>query len=323
MKKVLITGVAGFIGSNLAKELLAKGYDVAGIDNYSQGFKRNIEELFDNPAFKFYEGDVCDKRFIESIVDGSECIFHLAAYKIPRYGGALDTLNINTKGTESILEVAQRYNCKVVFSSTSDVYGKNPAIPFSEESDLVLGQTNIKRWSYSVSKIFDEHLCFAYQEKFNLPIIILRYFGVYGPNQNLTWWGGPQSVFIDCALRKKPLPIHGSGKQMRSFTYISDIVKSTITAVENKNTIGEVLNIGNEREISIIDLGRMIWRMINPKEEPVFEFVSYQSFSGKYEDVLTRKPDCSKAMKILGVSPQIDLEDGLPITIDWQRQFIK
>ena len=322
MKKVLITGVAGFVGSNLAKELLGKGYQVVGIDNYSQGFKRNIEDLFSNRAFKFYEWDVCDKDFCDKLMGDMEGAFHLAAFKIPRYGGALDTLHINTRGTENILEAARKTKCKVVFASTSDIYGKNPDIPFNEDSDLVLGQTNIKRWSYAVSKIFDEHLCYAYQEKYGLPVTIVRYFGGYGPNQNITWRGGPQSVFIECALAKKPIPIHGNGKQRRSFTYISDIVNGTILAMEQNKTIGEAFNIGNDREIEIIELAKMIWRMVNPDAEPRIEFIEYGSFSGKYEDVQRRIPDITKSKQLLGFEAGIELEEGLPLAIDWQRRIL-
>lgn len=322
MKKALVTGVAGFIGSNLAGELIKRGYQVIGVDNFSQGFKRNIENLFSKPDFKFYEGDVCHKEFIFKISDGVDSVIHLAAYKIPRYGNAMATLKVNTKGTENILEAAKENKCKVVFASTSDVYGKNTNLPFSEDSDLLLGQTNIKRWAYAVSKIYDEHLCYAYQEEYGVPIIILRYFGGYGPNQNLTWWGGPQSVFIANALKKKPLPIHGDGRQTRSFTYISDIVEGTIAAIENENAVGEVFNIGNQRQITIIELAEMIWKMININDKPLFEFIPYQSFSGGYEDVLKRLPHINKANKLLNFKPKIELEDGLPITIGWQRQFV-
>lgn len=322
MKTALITGVAGFVGSNLAKELLAQGYRVAGVDNLSQGFKRNIEDILKHPHFNFAQGDIRDRDFIIEAAKKADCIIHLAAFKIPRYGNAMDTLMINTKGTENILEAARINNSKVVFSSTSDIYGKNPSLPFSENSDILLGQTNVKRWSYAVSKIFDEHLCFAYQEKFNIPIVIVRYFGGYGPHQNLTWWGGPQSVFIDCALRKKPIPLHGDGRQTRSFTYISDMVYGTMRAMENDDAIGEVFNIGNKREISIAGLADMIWKIVNPKDKIQIEFIPYKSFSGKYEDVPRRVPDTNKSKDILRVEAKVELEEGLPITIDWQKRFL-
>lgn len=320
MKTILITGVAGFVGSNLAQRLLDKGYQVRGIDNLSQGFKRNIEHLSGNPSFIFYEADVCEAATVLKISEKSDCIVHLAAYKIPRYGNALATLTINTKGTESVLEAARKNKCKVVFSSTSDVYGKNPQLPFSEKSAMVLGETTIKRWAYAVSKIYDEHLCFAYQEEYGVPIVILRYFGGYGPHQNLTWRGGPQSVFINAAFKKERIPIHGDGTQTRSFTYIADIVESTVAAVENEKAAGEVINVGSNHEICIKELAVLIWKMINKDTDPLFEFLSYDNFSGKYEDVQKRVPDITKAKNIFGFVPKITLEEGLAYTIDWQRK---
>lgn len=319
MKTVLITGVAGFVGSNLAKKLLEKGYRVRGIDNLSQGNERNVEDILGHPSFKFKKGDVCDKKFVLDAAGGIDSIAHLAAYKIPRYGNALNTLSINIKGTEAVLEAARKNKCKVLFSSTSDIYGKNPVLPFSEESDILLGQTNVKRWSYAVSKIYDEHLCFAYNEEFGVPVVIVRYFGGYGPGQNLTWWGGPQAVFIECALEKKPMPIHGDGLQTRSFTYISDMVEGTVLALESKSGVKEVFNIGSDREIAVIDLAHLIWRLINTGTEPLIEFISYKSFSGKYEDVPRRVPDIKKAKQLLGFSPKVSLEEGLRLTIEWQK----
>lgn len=319
MKKILITGCAGFVGSNLAKELLRKKYRVIGLDNLSQGPIENIRLLLKNKNFTFQKSDVRDGAKVERAARGADCIVHLAAYKIPRYGNAMATLKINTQGTEAVLEAARKYNCKVVFSSTSDIYGKNKLLPFNEESDSVLGQTYIKRWAYAVSKIFDEHLCYAYQEEYALSIVILRYFGGYGPNQNLTWWGGPQSVFIAKALRQEPLPIHGDGSQTRTFTYISDMVAGTVLAIEKDEAVGQAFNIGNTREIAICDLAGLIWKMINPRKEPLLNFVPYSSFSGKYEDVVRRVPDISKARKLLGFAPKVDIEKGLAMTIAWQK----
>lgn len=320
-KTIVITGVAGFIGSNLSSELLRRGYKVIGIDNLSQGFIRNIESSLQNPNFEFIKDDVRNLEKMLSITKGAYCIVHLAAYKIPRYGNALDTLLINTKGTENILESARINRCKVVIASTSDVYGKNPNVPFKEGSDLVIGNPTVKRWSYAVSKMFDEHLCFAYYEKYKLPIVIMRYFGSYGPNQNLSWWGGPQSVFINAALNNQPMEIHGDGRQTRSFTYVSDTVDGTIRCIENDAAIGNVFNIGNTQEISIVDLARLIWKLVTGNDQAKLNFVPYSRF-GKYEDVRRRVPDITKAQEILGFEPKVTLEDGLKRTIEWQKEVV-
>ncbi|MFQ6115376.1 MAG: NAD-dependent epimerase/dehydratase family protein [bacterium] len=321
MKTIVVTGVAGFVGSNLLTALLEKGYFVVGIDNLSQGFLRNIERSLDNPNFKFIKDDVRNINVLKQACQGADCIVHLAAFKIPRYGNALDTLFINKKGTENVLEAARINDCKVVFTSTSDVYGKGPHLPFSECSDLHLGETSIKRWSYAVSKLLDEHLCFAYQEEFNLPVTVIRYFGGYGPNQNTTWWGGPQSVFINCALKNEPMTIHGNGLQTRSFTYVSDMIDGTMRVIENEDAVGEIFNIGNDREITILDLAKMIWKMVRKNSAPKLEYISYRSFSGRYEDVLRRIPDITKARDLLGFEPKVQLEEGLPKTIAWQKKI--
>lgn len=317
-----MTGVCGFVGSNMAQELLNRKYVVTGVDNLSQGESRNIQALSKYSSFSFVKGDVRDADLIHRLGHGTDIIVHLAAFKIPRYGHALDTLRINTQGTENVLESARKNKCRVVFSSTSDVYGKNPQLPFSEESSLVLGPTHVKRWSYAVSKIYDEHLCFGYYEEHGVPVTIVRYFGGYGPHQNLTWWGGPQSVFIDKVLKKEKIPIHGDGKQTRSFTYISDLVEGTICAMESACAVGQVYNVGNGREIQIVDLAKMIWKKIRPHEEPLIEHISYESFSGKYEDVMRRVPDLTKATLELGFKASVELEEGLPLTIEWQKQFV-
>ena len=322
-KKVLITGVAGFVGSNLAGELLKRGYQVKGIDNLSQGFERNIKEFRNNRLFSFFKGDVRDIKIFSEAAKDVDYLIHLAAFKIPRYSNALNTLLINTEGTKNALEVSRRNGCKFVFSSTSDIYGRNPDIPFHEGSNILLGQTNVARWAYAVSKIYDEHLIYAYQDEYKLPFAIVRYFGGYGPNQNPTWWGGPQSVFIDCTLKNVPLPIHGDGKQTRSFTYISDTVEGTIRAMEEKKANGQVFNIGNTREISIKKLAEMIWKMIRPDEKVKIDFIPYKSFSNKYEDVSRRVPDISSAKTVLNFSPSIELEEGLPKTIEWQKRYLK
>src|SRR5262249_40677631 len=140
-----------------------------------------------------------------------DCIVHLAAFKIPRYGKAIETLRINYRGTENALDLAVRANCKCVLASTSDVYGRSPQLPFSEREDCVIGSSKVARWSYAVSKLFDEHLGFAYRDSYGIPVTALRFFGSYGPNQPLSWWGGPPPVFIAAALEGRELPVHGDG----------------------------------------------------------------------------------------------------------------
>lgn len=316
--KILITGVAGFIGSNLADSLLKSGHEIVGLDNLSQGDKLNMAAFADHPSFSFIKADILDLNAMINAAEGCDVIYHLAAFKIPRFGNAYDTLHINAQGTQNAIDAAVAHKAHLIFSSTSDVYGKNPNVPFSEEHDLVIGPPNVKRWAYALSKAFDEQMCFAEAERRDLKFTIVRFFGGYGPNQNLTWWGGPQSVFINNALDNIAIPVHGEGLQTRSFTFVADHVEGLTRAMLVKESIGQVFNLGNDREMTIVDLAKMIWGMIRPGTEPKIEFIPYATF-GKYEDVVRRVPDITKSKAILGFQAKWSLEEGLPQTIEWQK----
>jgi UDP-glucose 4-epimerase len=317
---ILITGVAGFLGSNLLATLLADGHRVVGIDNLSMGRLANIAPYLDHPQFVFLQGDVTESGTFAGLDANFDCVVHLAAFKIPRYGKALDTLRINYRGTENALDFAVRNHCKCVLASTSDVYGRNPKLPFSETDDCLLGSSKVARWGYAVSKLFDEHLALAYQDAHGIPVTLLRFFGSYGPNQPLSWWGGPPPVFIDCALKADAMPVHGDGQQTRSFTFVTDTVAGIYAAIEKPEANGEIFNIGSTHEITIVGLARMVWHLVNPHSEPRIAFTPYESFTGRsYEDVRRRVPDVSLSMRVLGFRAQVSLEEGLMRTIAWQR----
>ncbi|MEM7129382.1 MAG: NAD-dependent epimerase/dehydratase family protein [Chloroflexota bacterium] len=323
-KKIAITGAAGFIGSHLSDALLERGHSVVAIDNLSMGTRRNLEHNLAHPRFTFFEEDVRNKEYLYDICADCNAIVHLAAFKIPRYDPALDTLQINHDGTRNVLDIAKVTRCKVVFASTSDVYGKNPQLPFSEDGNLVIGPSNVKRWSYAVSKLHDEHLCFAYQEMYDFPVVILRFFGSYGPRHNMTWWGGPQSVFINKVYSGEEIEIHGNGMQTRSFTYVADTVKGIVAAVEKPEANGEIFNLGSTHEITILELARLVNRLMGREEPFPMKYIPYKSFSGgKYEDVMRRVPDVSKAQRILGIVADTTLEEGLRTTIDWHVSMLE
>ena len=316
-KRVLITGVAGFIGSNLATALLERGYTVVGLDNMTQGEKLNLAPLMEHARFEMHYVDIRDEPATKAAAKGCKTIVHLAAFKIPRYSDALDTLMINSIGSESVLKAAIEQNAKVVAASTSDVYGKNPAVPFTEDSNLVIGNPDVRRWAYAISKMFEEQMMFAYHERYGIDIVPVRFFGGYGPNQNLTWWGGPQSVFIDKAIDNEEIEVHGDGSQTRSFTYVSDHVDGLIRLIEKPEANNLVFNLGNTYEISILGLAQLIWKLVRGDEAPKIKMIPYSAF-GKYEDVMRRIPDITRARKLLGFEPQVDLEAGLKRTIAWQ-----
>jgi UDP-glucose 4-epimerase len=315
--RVLITGVAGFIGSNVAQALLDKGYDVVGYDNMSQGDKLNLAPFMGHPKFELHYDDIRDEAKLKLASRGCKKFVHLAAYKIPRYTDAMDTLLINSAGSENVMKAAIEEKAKVVAASTSDVYGKNPNVPFTEDSDLVMGNPDVRRWAYAISKMFEEQMLFAYQQRYGIPFVAMRFFGGYGPNQNLTWWGGPQSVFINKALDDEEIEVHGDGSQTRSFTYVSDHVDGILRCVEKDGADNKVVNLGNTREISILDLASLIWKLVRGDGKPKIKLIPYASF-GKYEDVMRRIPDITRARTLLGFEPKVDLEDGLKRTIEWQ-----
>lgn len=320
--KILITGVAGFIGSNLAKNLLQKGHKVIGVDNLNYGFMRNLDFAKDYPDFQFIMGDIANPLILNSVK--TDVVVHLASQKIPRYTNALRTLEENYLMLRNVVQKCIHDKSKIIFASTSDVYGKNPNIPFSEKSDLVMGPTTVKRWAYALSKMYGEQYIIANHDEYDLRYTITRFFGSYGPHQNLTWWGGPQSVFIEKAFKKIPIDIHGDGSQTRTFTYVDDTVNALIACIENEKSDNEIFNTGSKDggEISIKDLAILIWKLVNgPDAEPVLNYIPYSTF-GNYEDVMRRVPDISKLCTMLDFKPKWDLEKGLLEAIKWQKKFI-
>jgi UDP-glucose 4-epimerase len=321
---ITITGVAGFIGSNLAKKIIEGGDKVIGIDNLSYGFMRNLDSIIKHPNFSFILGDIANPLLLKDVK--SDVVVHLASQKIPRYTSALRTLEENYLMLRNIIQKCLQDKSKLVFSSTSDVYGKNKNIPFNEESDLVLGSTSIKRWAYASSKLIGEQLIIANHDEFDLEYTLMRFFGSYGPNQNTTWWGGPQAVFIQNILEGTAIEIHGDGMQTRTFTFVDDTVQGIMKCIFEEKSKNDIFNVASEpeEEITIKDLGCKIWNLMkDPGSEPFMKLIPYSNF-GKYEDVLRRVPDITKIKRELGYKPAFTLEDGLKMTIDWQRNlFVK
>ena len=322
-KTVLITGAAGFLGSHVTDLFLLKGYRVIGYDNLSHGHSRNLERASLNPNFEFHSVDVCDMDAMRKSAPKVDIVMHLAAFKIPRYGKATETLMINSQGTLNALRLAVERSARFVITSTSDVYGKSPVLPFSEDGDSVIGPPTVSRWAYAASKMFDEHLVLATSEESGISATVIRIFGSYGPRQNLSWWGGPQSVFIDSILRNEVIPIHGDGLQTRSFTFVADTVRGIVAVAESNDLNREVINIGSNHEISILDLAKKVHGLCDVPWPLQIEMVPYDQIAArKYEDVRRRIPDIEKAKRILGFEAKTTLDEGLRTTIAWQRPFI-
>ena len=317
MKRVGITGAAGFIGSHVCEQLLERGYEVIGVDDLSYGSVANLAGFMDHPNFSFEVLDCTKQRELRLVFAGCDSIAHLAAKKIPRFGGTLRTLEVNVQGMDAACAVALSLDADLVITSTSDVYG-NATPPFREDSELVIGPPTTKRWAYAVSKMYDEHYALALAEEKGLRVTILRLFNAYGPRNHLSWWGGPVVTFIESVLDGEPMEIHGDGLQTRTFTYVSDTANGIVNALENGDARGEVVNVGGVETVTIQELAERIHRKIS--DGPLrAKYVSYESLPGKYQDVIHRVPDTTKAERVLGFRTRVGLDEGLERTIEWHR----
>ncbi len=324
MNKILITGVAGMIGSHLLDSLLEKEFMVIGIDNLSFGKLDNIKANLDNPNFKFYKADVNDFEALKKIAKGMDVIVHLAAVKkISELESSLETLKVNVHGTENVLEAARIWGCKVIFASTSDVYGMSPDIPFREDGDLLLGPSMIKRWSYAVSKLHCEQMAFAYYKDYSVPVVVLRYFGGFSPRSSFSWSGGHIPIFVNAILNDEEVLIHGDGRQTRSMAYVDDLVEGTILAMINENAVGEIINLGNDEELSVLDTAHLIHKLANTGKELKLKFIPVQEVFGKYKDIMRRVPDLTKAYNLLAYRSKIKIEEAIKKVIEHRRVEIE
>jgi UDP-glucose 4-epimerase len=314
--KVLITGVAGMIGSHLLDELLARGYNVTGIDNLTYGSLENIKHNLNNANFNFYKVDILDFDTLKILGKDQQIIIHLAAVKkIGEKDVSMPTLTVNTKGTENVFEIAKMWGSKVIFASTSDVYGMSPNLPLNEDGDLLLGPSMIKRWSYAVSKLYGEQLAYAYHFDQKIPVVVIRYFGGFSPRSSFAWSGGHIPIFIRAVLNDEEIIIHGDGTQTRSMGFVSDLVNGTILAMENDRAIGEIINIGNDEEMSVVDSAKLIYELAGTTKKQKLKFIPMSDVFGKYKDIMRRIPDLTKAKTILGYQTKYKLKESIEITI--------
>lgn len=322
--KILITGAAGMIGSHLIDQLLATGNveSIIGIDDFSVGSPANLAHLAAEPKFEFIEGNILDRNFLDSLPP-CDTIFHLAAAKkIGEANPGVENLLVNGIGSENVFKLALKHGAKVVFGSTSDCYGMSPDLPLREDGDSVIGPTMIKRWSYAVGKLYAEQLAFAYHKDHKLPVVILRYFGGFSERASFTWSSGHIPLFIDAVLRDEECVIHGDGNQTRSMTHVSNLVEGTCLAAKCENAIGEMINIGDIEEISVLESARIIHRLAATGNPLRLKFIPMSELFGQYKDIQRRKPDLTKAKKILGYESGISFEAGLKIVIAERRRLL-
>lgn len=315
--RVLITGGAGFLGSHLTDAFLARGDEVTILDTASD---LKVGHHRGHKAFRHVRESVLNKEILEGLVVWCDLVYHLAAVVgVEHYvGDPYQVLTVNVNGTQDVLTTAFRHGKKVVFSSTSEVYGRSSQVPFEEDGDRVLGSTRIDRWCYATSKAVGEHFCFAFH-KLGLPVVVLRYFNVYGPRLDRMDKGRVVTIFMGQLLRGQPLTVIGDGRQTRTFTYVDDAVQATVEAGIVEEAVGQVINVGSEREVSIRELAEMMVRISGSSSS--ITYVSQESIYGSsYEDIPRRVPSTHRMREILGVTAEVPLEEGLRRTIEWFRR---
>jgi UDP-glucose 4-epimerase len=316
--RVLVTGGAGFIGSHLVDALCEEGHTVRVLDDLSTGKAANLADRLDQ--IQLVNGSVLDATLVDSEVEQAQLVIHLAATVGVRHivDDPLAAILTNNRGTEHVLAACYRYWRKVVFASTSEVYGKTSKVPMQEDDDRVLGPTTVHRWAYSTGKAIDEHLVLAYAAN-QLPVVIVRYFNSYGPRLDEQGYGSVVANLLRQALAGEPMTVHGDGNQSRCFTYVDDTIRGTLLAALTPEAEGLVFNLGTTRETTIRELAELIRDMVGSSSE--IRLTPYVDYYGPgFEDTRRRVPDPTRAREILGWEPTVELEDGLARTIKWWQK---
>jgi UDP-glucose 4-epimerase len=305
--KILITGGAGFIGSHLTDRLVKDGHHVTVLDNLSTGRKENISAHLGGDAVEFVEGSILDLPLLDKLIKESDYVFHLAAavgvFNIVNH--PIDSLKTNIRGTENVLESALNYSKPVFIISSSEVYGKNVSDSLKETDDRITGTPLRLRWSYSEAKAIDESLAYAYWVEKRLETRIVRLFNTVGPRQ-LGAYGMVVPRFVQAALKNEPITIYGTGEQTRCFGHVYDAVDAMVRISSAQNTIGKVINVGNNFEISIIDLAKKVIAQTDSKSEIVY--VPYdQAYGEGFEDMERRVPNIELIKSLVDWKPTRDL----------------
>lgn len=303
--KILITGGAGFIGSHLARRLLSEGHEVSIIDNLSTGSLTNLEGIID--LVRFVEGDILNRNLLEELVIKSDVIFHMAAAVgvkniIENPIGSLET---NYTGSENLLLLSSKYNKRIFIASTSEIYGKNPNQPLSENFDRLVGAPQKLRWTYADAKALEESLAYALYLRDGLRVTTLRFFNTVGPRQT-GMYGMVIPRFVKSARDNQPIEIYGDGSQTRVFCHVQDVVDALVLLLAKDETVGEVYNIGGVGEVSILELANKILELTNSNSKIVFRDYS-EVYPPTFEDMMRRVPDISKISKAINWSPTRNL----------------
>ena len=303
--KYLVTGGAGFIGSHLVEKLLITGNQVTVVDNLSTSTTKNLASI--EKRVIFVKSNILDKSIIDKLVSECDYVVHLAAALgvLNIVNKPLESLKTNLQGTEIVLEAAAKYEKSVLIASTSEIYGKNEKVPLSEDDDRVIGHPLKSRWSYSEAKAVDESLAYFYYLENKLPIRIVRLFNTVGPRQ-VGHYGMVVPRFVSAAIRNEPLQVYGSGDQIRCFCHVDDAVKALLLMMDSEKAIGQVFNVGNNQQISIMNLAKKVIEITRSKSE-IIKLPYSEAYPDGFEDMQRRVPDISKIKSVLGWSPQIEL----------------
>lgn len=319
MGKYLITGGAGFIGSHLAERLLRDGHRVTVLDDLSTGRLENLSGAMESGRLEFIEGSVADEATVGHLIERADGVFHLAAtvgvLKIMQR--PVETIGNNICGTQNVLAAATRRKTRVLITSTSEVYGKTGDVPFTENGNLVLGQSSQIRWGYAASKIVDEFLALGYAQQFGLPTVVVRPFNTIGPRQIGTY-GMVVPRLLEQAMRNEDLTVYGDGRQTRCFTFVSDTVEWLFRLMTNDAALGEVFNLGNPHEVSISKLAEKIIAITGSRS--AIRFIPYETaYQSGFEDMTRRLPAIEKVVAVTGHAPAVGLEEALDRTHQWMR----
>jgi UDP-glucose 4-epimerase len=317
--RYLVTGGAGFIGSHLCELLLSQGHRVVAIDNLSTGRPENIAHLRPLPHFQFVRETIGNAQVLDRLTSESDMVIHLAAAVGVRLivQDPVYTIQTNIMGTEAVLVAAQRYSCKVLIASTSEVYGKGVCVPFNEDDDRLMGPTTRSRWAYATSKAVDEFLGLAYHRQYGLPVVVMRLFNTVGPRQT-GHYGMVVPRFVRQALKGEPLTVYGDGSQSRCFSDVADVTRAIAQLAEEAAAIGQVFNIGSTEEVTIRDLAQ---RVIDLTEShSAITYVPYdEAYAPGFEDMQRRVPSIERISKLIGYAPRHTLNDTLGRVIAYER----
>jgi len=321
MARCLVTGGAGFIGSHLTERLLELGHDVLVLDNLSTGRAENLSSVADHPRLTVRNGSITDPVILAESLVGVDTIYHLAAAVGVKLvaDDPVRTIETNIYPTEVLLRSAAMAGQRVYLASTSEVYGKNPKVRWTEEDDLHFGPTSRPRWAYGCSKAIDEFLALAYHRKFQLPVVIGRFFNVVGPRQ-VGHYGMVIPRFVDQALRGGPVVVYDDGQQVRCFAHVKEVVNCIIQLVESPRAEGQVFNIGSDSPVTIRELAEEVIRRVDPGLE--IQYMAYRdAYGDDFEDVRRRVPDVSRLEAALGTKPRMTLGEILDDIIRWKRNL--